>query len=180
GNSIAIDTNPATGTTVVTDRIGTIRTFTYDPGGNITSASDGTTSVQRTFDARGNKLTETDQLGHVRLFSYDGSDNLLTERDALGNTTSYGYGGVGGRVSGVTDALGNATAFAYSAQGNPTAITAGGGTVLSLVNNAPGNPTQLTTLGATTTNTYDALGRVTRRQGPGSLDVSATYDANGR
>ena len=181
GNAITIDNNVAAGTTTVTDRIGTVRTFSYDTRGNITSATDGTTTVQRTFDARGNKLTETDQLGNLRVFSYDASDNLLTERDALGNTTSYAYSGVGGRISGVTDALSNSTSFVYNALGNPTSITNGDGQVVqAFVNNAAGNPTQVTTLGGTVNITYNALGRVTRRLGPGSLDVAYTYDANGR
>jgi RHS repeat-associated protein len=180
GNSITIDNNVAAGTTTVTDRIGTVRTFSYDTRGNITSASDGTTTVQRTFDARGNKLTEIDQLGNLRVFSYDANDNLLTERDPLGNTTSYSYG-AGTRITGVTDAQSNSSSFAYDAQGNPTSVTNADGVVVqAFVNNAAGSPTQVTTLGGAVNLTYSPQGRVTRRQGPGPLDTSFTYDANGR
>ena len=119
GSRVEIATDLATNTTQVTDRIGTVITFSYDDNGNITDSSGGGAAFQFTYDARDNKLTQTDALGNTSSFSYDANDNLLSETDPLGNITSYTYN-AGGFPNSVTDALGNVMNFTHDANGNPT------------------------------------------------------------
>ncbi len=45
------------------------------------------------YDARGNVVRETDELGKVTTRVFDGRDNLLSETDPLGRITSYTYTG---------------------------------------------------------------------------------------
>ncbi|RJQ33793.1 hypothetical protein C4568_03830, partial [Candidatus Parcubacteria bacterium] len=47
--------------------------------------------TEYTYDNRGNRLTETDPLGHVTTFDYDADGRLQFQTDALGNVTTYEY-----------------------------------------------------------------------------------------
>lgn len=166
-----------------------------DPGGlNITTSS--------TYDADGNRLTETDALGRTTSFAYDADDNLLTITDPLGNVQRFSYAS-GGRIATRTDALGTVTSYAYDGRGALLGedVTAADGTLLSrktFTYNANGNKTSesvyriiggvLTPL--TTTFAYDAnrrlirstdaLGNISRTEYDAAGNVSAQIDALGR
>lgn len=181
GNRIEISADVANNRTSMTDRVGNTSLIEYNTAGLITTAT--TNSGARssyTYDASGNKTSETDPLGNTRHYTYDASNRLLSEQDALGNTILYGYN-ASGRITGMTDANGHLTSYAYDASGNLLSITDFNGVVTNAFSyDASGRITQATTLGGTTFYNYNAYGNVTRRQGPGGLDVTYTYDANGK
>ena len=82
-----------------------------NPLGHITS---------RTYDPRGNTLTERDSLGAITTMSYDGKNQLLTQVDAAGrNVMRNVYASLGTQLRSTQDALGHLTRFGYdSGQGS--------------------------------------------------------------
>ena len=83
-------------------------------------------TIHDTYDASGNLLTRTDELGHTTTYTYDGNGNVLSisQPDGNGNTatTTYTYNGFN-EVLTVTDPLGNVTTNAYDSHGNLTSVT---------------------------------------------------------
>ncbi|MCL4207913.1 MAG: hypothetical protein KJ000_35960, partial [Pirellulaceae bacterium] len=140
-----------------------------------------------TYDAAGQRLTETDPLGRtssyqydalgrvveytlpdpdgagplaapVYAYAYDLAGNLLSVTDPLNNTTSYAYDDFD-RVVTVTDALSGATGFAYDAAGQLLERT---------------DPLDRTTAWA-----YDQLGRTVAVTDPLNQTTAFAYDAVG-
>jgi RHS repeat-associated protein len=121
----------------------------------------GSTTTQE-FDTHGNRIADTNALGHTFRSEYDTQNRLLkttgpdgtvvesltytpqgriaTRTDALGATTTYGYDQNGNRIA-INDALGNVTKHEYNLKGNRIATT--------------------DALGHTTRYEYDAGGRLT-------------------
>ena len=166
-------------TTTVADRLGNITSVQYNDDGLVTDAQSGGSTTQFTYDARRNKLSETDPLGNTGTFAYSASDDLLSRTDPLGNTTLYTYDSAG-RVTSITDADGNANSYTYDAKGNLLEARDANSVVTKAITyDASGNPTQITTLGGTTNFTYDAFGNVVTELGPAGQDKGLTYDANG-
>lgn len=179
GNRTEYTIDLANNKTTVQDREGIDTTLTYNDDGLITSAASGGAELKFSYDANGNKLTETDQLGKTRSFSYDAASNLLSETDPLGNKVQYAYNSTG-RLTSLADPNGKATTFSYDAKGNVTQTKdATGAVTAAYTYDLSGNPTQVTSLGGTANFSYNTFGKVTRQQGPGTLDRSFTYDANG-
>lgn len=65
----------------------------------MTSITDAEGSAGYTFDALGNKLSETDPLGNTLTFTYDAMSRMLTSTDADGYTTTYAYDALGNQTS---------------------------------------------------------------------------------
>ena len=81
-------------------------------------------TVTYTYDAAGNKLTETTTRtvdGVLRQltsrFEYDARNRLTRTVDPLGRSTQIAYDGLGRQVS-MSDALGRTTTFEYDAIGD--------------------------------------------------------------
>ena len=77
----------------ITDTLGNVRTFTYEPTFNrATSITDplGTVSTL-TYDDRGNVLTVTNATNATTTFTYDSTGLLLSMTDALGHVYSFDY-----------------------------------------------------------------------------------------
>ena len=112
-----------------------VEVFEYDGQGNqasvfepfVATGRDRFTDVPpvqqsaRSFDDRGNVLSETDAFGHTTTFAYDGFGNPTAIVDPLGNTTTNAYDNFG-RLSDTTDAEGNVTRFGYDNNGNLTQV----------------------------------------------------------
>lgn len=122
-----------------------------------TGAQDGTRITEYTYDARGNRLSETisgTNLAPVtRRWSYTDKNLVATETDEAGQVTRYGYDQWGNRTS-VTDALGRTTTYAYDAAGRVSS--------------------QTTPAGITTRYTYDQRGRLLT-QTVGNLTTTMSY-----
>jgi RHS repeat-associated protein len=70
-------------------------------------------SISYTYDASGNMLTATDQLGKVSKTTYNARGQALTRTDATGHVTTYVYNASDGTLASVTDAAGNTTTYSY-------------------------------------------------------------------
>lgn len=105
--------------------------YTYDALGNKLSetVTDTASSVSRTsswtYNAQGLTATSTMPNGATTQFSYDASGNLGTTTNALGHVTRRGYDS-GGRVTSQVDPSGLTTTFAYDSRGRLLSQNAGG------------------------------------------------------
>ena len=101
-----------------------------------------------TYDANGNKLTETNYLANTKQYRYDGINRLIEEKDALGNVVQqleyndanaqlHSYDALQNKITylydrnmrniGTTDAEGNTTSSTYDTRGNLRTKTDGNG-----------------------------------------------------
>jgi YD repeat-containing protein len=163
----------------------------YSPENRLLEETDtlGNT-VSRTYDARWNILTETNQKWHTITHAYhlDTRHVSQSESDGSGNTitTNYGYDALWNLVS-VTDAGGNITHYEYDALSRPKRTIYPDSTSSTTTYDANNNPlTILDPNGTLTTQTYDSENRrITRSidSASGSYWVTSesyVYDALGR
>ena len=138
------------------------------------------------FDARGNKVASTNEIGEVSLYGYDALDRLVSVSGEAQWPVRYGYDAFGRRTSLSTTRDGSVwdeTHWAYDdATGLCTNKTYADATAVSYTH-APGGKPLRTTLasGKWTENAYDAHGRlsaVSTSDGSGGHVLS--YDAFGR
>ncbi|MGC1377096.1 MAG: RHS repeat-associated core domain-containing protein, partial [Anaerolineales bacterium] len=83
--------------------------------------ADGT-SVQMTYDSKGNLKTSKDEKSAITSYTYDGQGNLIEIANPLGAKTSFTYDAARRKTS-MTDANGNLVKFSYDANSNITKIT---------------------------------------------------------
>ncbi|MDW8265945.1 MAG: FG-GAP-like repeat-containing protein, partial [Gemmataceae bacterium] len=205
--------------TSVTDELGHRRLIDIDPAngnpiretrviGQLDSPQNGETDdlvTQRTFNTRGQVLTETDPRGHVtayeydafgrvmrityahgtpqeasRRFEYDAAGNVTAEIDELGRRTEFEYDPMN-RVTVVRDALGQETRFTYDANGNRvTEVDRRGNTTTSTYDALDRRVTIVDALGGVRTTTYDALGNVTSETDELGRTTRYVYDSRNR
>jgi RHS repeat-associated protein/uncharacterized repeat protein (TIGR01451 family) len=158
--------------TVVTDTLGRVTRFGYDvlnrPVTITASYQDGVFDPARPdedlitlkrFDAAGNLIAETDELGRVTRYGYDLLNRLITTTNPLGYTQIYTYDGVGNRLA-ATDAAGHTTHYGYDLLNRKIAITDTQGHVTRYAYDQLGNLiTTTNALSQTTVTWYDALKR---------------------
>lgn len=205
--------------TSVTDPDGNITSYGYDstgrrtsivdPRGNVSGcscAANYTTSF--TYNAAGQVLTATDQLGNVSTFTYDDTGNRASLKTALNKTWTYAYNDanevtsvtapdsssitnmytVRGELASVTDQLGHKTSFTYDdagrlatkvmPRGNESGATPSDYTY-TYGYDANGNLTSIIDpLGHETDSTYDAINRLSSVTDALSHTTSYSYDAN--
>jgi YD repeat-containing protein len=142
----------------VTDALGRVTAYAYgaccdrlvavtDPAGFIARA---------TFDAYGNRTSQTDANGLTSTFRYDGRHRLTANTDAAGGITSYAYDD--SLVDGLgQDAKAIGLGFAAGADGSAVAVT---------------DP-----MGGTRIEIRDGLGRVARRVDALAHATSVSHDA---
>lgn len=116
---------------------------------------------RRTFeyDAAGNEIANTDELGNRTEFQYDPIGRLIASIDAAGGVYSRQYDAVGNIVI-QTDPLGRLTHFSYDDVGNLTSVEYADGTTVSYV--------------------YDSLNRVASTTDELGNSTSYLYDSEGR
>ncbi|MCU0548662.1 MAG: choice-of-anchor C family protein [Leptolyngbya sp. Prado105] len=142
--------------------------YTYDAKGNkLTETNHLNQTTYYTYGDKGRLLSETDALGRTTLNQYDSSGNLTQTKDAKGQISSYSYDSFG-LLKGLTDANLKATSFSYDDRGN-----------VSQVKDAQGNITDYT---------YNPRGdKLTetryRKKADGTVEALLTlwtYDSEGR
>ena len=192
-----------------TDSDGNVTQFVYDAFGNVVETigangaetlsefndsglierrefADGST-IELQYNAIGNLLARTDQLGRVTRFEYDQLDRLVatllpdeTPADDSDNPTqTFEYNAVG-RVVAEINELGNRTEFEYDVQGNVLVERDALGRETRFEYDSLGRVTRVTnTLGQTTTNEYDSGGNLVRNIFNDGSSVSAEFDLQG-
>ena len=147
-----------------------------------------------------NRLVKTtDPLGHITRYEYDGEGRqnaivdakgnrtemvhnvlgqLRERHDALGAVESFAYDAVGNQVS-RTDARGQITTYDYDVLNRLAVKHLTGGAVISFTYDAMGQQLTMTDASGTTTNTYDALGRVSSEVNGRGNHLAYEYDAVG-
>ena len=141
-------------------------TYGYDQGsngiGHLTSAGDGTSLTQWTYDNQGRVSGKSQSL--------------------RGRTLTVGYGyGPGGRIERITYPSGHILAYGYDSAGRITSLTVDGTTLLSGITYVPFGPPKGWTWGNGTTHqrSYDASGRLTSITLPAEPADSQTYGYDG-
>ena len=141
-------------------------TYGYDQGsngiGHLTSAGDGTSLTQWTYDNQGRVSGKSQSL--------------------RGRTLTVGYGyGPGGRIERITYPSGHILAYGYDSAGRITSLTVDGTTLLSGITYVPFGPPQGWTWGNGTTHqrSYDASGRLTSITLPAEPADNQTYGYDG-
>jgi len=179
----------------MTDANGLRTTYTYDPRGRVASvtqnpvgAASRTTSY--TYDAAGNVLTASLPTGLVLTYTYSAALKLTSVADNLGNRVDYGYDLKGNRTSEQTydtsGTLVKSIDSAYDVRNRVSQLN-DGGSITKQVMDAVGNLTKVTDPNtvaangtAATTNTFDALNRLTKTVDLLAGNTNYTYDVNDR
>jgi RHS repeat-associated protein len=175
-------------TTYNSQAIGGVWQVTASTGSGCSSCTQRGT-ISSTYDANGNALTKTDELGHTTTYTYDSNGNVLTvsKPDGNGNTptTSYTYTSFG-QVLTTTDPLGNATTNAYDSKGNLLSVTSprpNGNTNASLTQFAYDTKGELTTitdpLNNVTALTYTSVGMIATIKDAQNNVTTYGYDTHG-
>jgi len=171
-----------------TDAVGRVTTTERDADSNAirTIRPDGS-EVERTFDARGNVLTETEVAnGATTTWTYDGLDQIISTTDPLGRTTTFERD-ARGNLTRIVNPLGHETLMEYNAQGLMTRRVDPNGLETLLEYNARGlvttrteTPSDAPQSARTTTFEYTAAGDPARIVTPTGTIQEFTYDAKGR
>ncbi len=130
-----IQPNPSTGETGT----GPITTRTYDIDGELLSQSRpnpstgaaGGPTTSYSYDAFGNRVSETDPLGNTTTETFDLDGHLVSTTDPLGNVTAFSYNAFGNKVSeslpdpanGTQDSGSPTTTYTFDATGNMLSLT---------------------------------------------------------
>jgi RHS repeat-associated protein len=157
-----------------------VQTWTYDNQLNVTAKTDALNHViSYSYDANGNRLSETDSLG-TATYTYNGLAQVLTVTDKLNGVTTNTYDASGNLLT-TKNPLNNTTAFTYSARGQVLTATDARGKMTSFTYDVVGNLTQSRDAnGITTFYFYDARNRLTKVRDPLSRSSLYAYDAVGR
>jgi RHS repeat-associated protein len=172
----------------VTDQLGNTTTIENDERGNvIREVSPEGAITLRTYDGNNNVLTETQVVIHngveIKLtttYTYDADGNKSSETDARGNITTYTYNKYGQVVS--TTSGGVTTVTNYDANtGLPTTTTDVNGNVTNYKFDERGNMTSLVNSNGVQliTSTYNKYGEVTSITSTNGRTTYMEYDNNG-
>jgi RHS repeat-associated protein len=170
----------------ITDPNNVVTTFAYDARQRLTSKSIGGETTTFSYFPTGLTRQITFADGSFLAYTYDGAHRLTTVRDSLGNSVQY-----------TLDALGNHTVESAYDPSNTLALTRSHvyNSLSQLYQDIPSAGTAAVTttygydldgnrlssaapLGRTTTNTYDALNRISTVKDPGNGVTQFAYDAN--
>jgi YD repeat-containing protein len=144
--------------------------YKYVMYGNITETiqPDGTT-IKASYNVKGQKISETNQLGQTRYFEYDDNGQLVKVILPDGATYKYAYDSQGNQTS-IIDPLNRETKFTYDDNGNQLTRTLPDGSTEYFEYDYKGRLIkQISFEGVITTYNYDEFERV----------ESKTFFANG-
>lgn len=181
---------------VITDRDGGVRVLEFDERGNVVRETNPEGKVvDRTFDARNNRRSET--LPHdpgvtnapKTEYFYDAQDDLRSVTDPENNVTEYTYN-ARKQVVLMKDPRGTYTLNAYDAKGNlfstKTSTSPTGSPVLSEITSTYRTDGNLEThteavdgVACVTRYEYDGSGYLTKETDGLGHQMSSTYDARG-
>ena len=173
-----------------TDPAGNTVEYSYDAGGNRSSAKetgvssvDGSTRTYVTsfeYDQDNRVKKVTDPLGHFTSTTYDPRGYTLTETDEDGNVISYKYDDAGQRTE-IDRPQGIVTKFSFDGNGNVTKVTDASSRVTAYAYDGQGRPASITYPdGKEIDYSHDEDGRVVAQTENGGSSVAFTYDASGR
>ncbi len=180
---------------------GLVSNLEYDPSGNLTRMTEGTSVTALSYTPAGDISSITDAEGRVFLINYDLVGNLVEFEFPGGIRNEYTYD-ARGLLTTFQAPSGNAHQFTYNDRGQPTALFSpigdalrigyeyadgrlsrviwGDGSALSYAY-SNGNVASLTKSAAETTFTYDhTTGLVDGVTAPNNFQLDFEYDAHGR
>jgi RHS repeat-associated protein len=159
---------------------GTVVAYTYTPGGQIASVSQGSSKTSYTYDTAGNLATAVQPDTVTQAFTYDGAGRLVKISDTAGSATLDSYAltlnpdGQPAAVAATVDGKAQpAVSYGYDAAGR---LAAAGGT--SYMYDPAGNLTSAVT-GTTTTRYSYKAGEELTTSVTGSATTAYSYDADG-
>ncbi len=196
--------------TTITDAQGNVIEFGYDINGSqplvVTDPQGNETWY--VYDGQGNKIRETNTLGHVTEYTHDAMGRVLTETRTrtdgatpLAEVTNHGYDAAGrevsttdplghitrteydeaGQVTAQIDALGNRTEYAYDDRGNQVETRYADGTTETKAYDAENNLiAQTDRAGQTTRMVYDAANRLIETLHPDATPADDTDNPRSR
>ncbi|HEV2826449.1 MAG TPA: Ig-like domain-containing protein [Pyrinomonadaceae bacterium] len=163
-----------------TDALNHLMSFTYDAQGNRLTETNSTGTITYTYNQFAEVLTRTDQMTGVTSNTYDAAGNLLTTRDALNNTTAFTYNSRGQLLT-ATNARGKVTTLTYDTAGNLTQSKDANNITTFYFYDVRSRLTKVRDgLSRSTLYAYDAAGRLNKVTHPDLSFVSFTYDLAGR
>jgi len=181
GGSTQFGYDDADRLTQVTRPDGGSVTFVHDPNGNPLSATDplGQT-VLRTVDAAGRTLSlKAPDNATLLQRTYDAAGRVLTETDGSGRTRSYTHGPYG--VTSITDGEGDTTLLGRNAAGNVVKVTDALGKVTNYEIDSAGYLLSRTLpSGAKAMTTFTPSRRVQSYTDYNADQMTYLYDASGR
>jgi YD repeat-containing protein len=163
------------------DENGNREEFDYDIAGQLIESRSDCRCRRKTYtyDNAGNKLSETDPLGHATVFVYDALDRLTQTNYIDGTNTKIVYDKLG-QVIAQTNQMGNTTQFAYDERNRHTATIDALGQRTEYSYDIIGNLTSIKDANLHTTSyEYDALNRRTATIIPLGQRSTTSYDAIG-
>jgi RHS repeat-associated protein len=160
---------------------GSLTTLSYDAAGNVVMETDQLGRTTRsTFDSFGRLAQRNYADGTFESFSHDAEGRRISRRDRASRITSFTYDKTG-RVIRTTHADGTFTQASYDLAGRQTSSTDARGKVTVYGFDQAGRRTTVTDpLGHKTTYGYDAAGNNTSIRDPRGFTTSFTYDAANR
>ena len=148
----------------------------------VTKASNFTTSWS--YDSAGNLTNMQLPDGSYLANAYDAAHRLTMTQNAIGDMIAYTLDALGDRTQDVVGRGSTATwqhADAFDALGRVTTDQGGAGQTTAISRDPNGNPLMITDpLSRVTTQTFDALNRVTKIVDPSKGNTSFAYDAHDR
>ena len=159
---------------------GASTSFSYDAVGNVLSGTDQLGKVSSfTYNARGQQLTATNSAGGVTTIIYNADGTLASRQGPARNITSYTYDDKK-RVQKITFADKTFRSFTYDALDRPLSMTNEQGKVTTLVFDANGDLKSVTdALNNTTTVSRDADDLITAVTDGTGAATQFRYDATG-
>ena len=151
----------------VTDPLGQARSFNRAPGTSLLLGLTGPGTCKVCADPTAGDVS----------YTYDANGNRLTQSDSLSDTFTYTYDPVFNQVTSVTDPTGAVTQYQYDSHGNLTGITDPRGNHTSIAIGVYGLPSQVTDpANQTTTLQYDTAGNLVSIQDPLAETTTIGYD----
>jgi RHS repeat-associated protein len=181
----------------VTDSIGTLASFVFNPNSTLAAGAIGfditanpAQASQFTYDANGNMASRTDALGRTTSYTYDSFGHKLSMTTptpasltgSAASTTSYGYDALGNLTS-TTAPLGRDTGSAYDVNGNKVSDTDARGNTTNYVYDALNRLVETdypTTPATKSTKTYDFRNNVLKETDQANNVTQHVYDPAGR
>ena len=162
-----------------TDGRNTVTTFTYDTFGNPDTAKVAThPAIDYSYDAIGLMASLTDQESATTSFIYDDRGLVTEATDPLLRKTSFVYDAVG-RLDTLTDRNLKLTDFGYTPSGKLDSLTYPDATSVQYGYDSHDLLISMSDPLGTTSNTYDAVGRLISSTDPNGFTVGYGHDVAG-